>query len=103
MKVTFTDIRWRNHEDSQYFNLHAIKSITLDGTEKGTITIDCIAGVFKSLYCNLSFGGGVPHYDLVTNYGDDFISLAIFENKVCIAPAAYVPEWFKKECKFFCC
>lgn len=108
MKVTFTDIAWRNNDDSEIFNLHALKSITLEGMESGIITIECANGVFKAPYCKLQFGGGVSHYEVVTNHPYDvdwFLNIAIFEHKVCVVDAVQsaVEEWFRKKCKRFCC
>ena len=106
MKAIFTDIHWRNHDDSEIFNIHAIKSITLEGMETGIITIEGVCGIFRAPYCNLSFGGGIAHYELVTNHPSDtnwFLNIAIFENKVCVADAVQsaVGKWFKDKCKNF--
>ena len=107
MKVTFTDINWRGNDDSDIFNIHAIKSITLEGMENGIITIEGIAGTFKAPYCKLHFGGGVSHYEIVTNHPYDvdwFLNIAIFENKVCVANAVQsaVDDWFRNKCRKFC-
>lgn len=108
MKVTFTDVNWRNSEDNEVFNISNIKSITLEGMKNGIITIEGESNTFKAPYCNLHFGGGVEHYELTTSHPYDcshFINIAIFENKVCIANAVQstIDEWFKNKCKNFCC
>ena len=107
MKVTFTDIHWRNSGDSDVFNMHAIKSITLEGMKQGIITIEGVSNTFKAPYCDLHFGGGIDHYELTTVHLYDyeyFINIAIFENKVCIASQTQssVDTWFKNKCKNFC-
>ena len=108
MKVTFTDIHWRNREDSEVFNLHAIKSITLEGMKQGIITIEGVGNSFHAPYCDLHFGGGVDHYELTTAHPYEpncFINIAIFENVVCVASRSQktVDSWFKSKCKNFCC
>ena len=107
MKVTFTNINWRNSEDSEVFNISDIKSITLEGMENGIITIEGIAGTFKAPYCKLHFGGGVAHYEIITNHPYDvnrFLNIAIFENKVCVANAVQsaIDDWFRNKCRKFC-
>lgn len=107
MKVTFTGIHWRNQEDSDVFNLHAIKSITLEGMKQGIITIEGISNTFHAPYCDLHFGGGVDHYELITAHPYEpncFINIAIFENVVCVASVnqGTVDDWFKNKCKRFC-
>lgn len=108
MKVTFTDIQWRSYDDNNVFKIDSIKSITLNGMEQGIITIECIAGTFKAPYCNLHFGGGVAHYEIVIPHPydvDRFLNIAIFENKVCVANAVQstVDDWFRNICRMFCC
>ena len=104
MKVKFTDIYWRNTEDSEVFNLHALESITLKGAGTGILTVKCEYGVFQASYCDLRFGGGVEHFELTTVHPHDcghFINIAIFENKVCISEAIPVEAWFKSKCEAF--
>ena len=108
MKVTFTDINWRNSEDNEVFNISNIKSITLEGMKNGIITIEGESNTFKAPYCNLHFVKGVEHYELTTSHPCDcsyFINIAIFKNKVCIADVTQssIDEWFKNKCKNFCC
>lgn len=105
MKVTFTDIEWRN-DDAEVFNLHAIKSITLEGMDSGIIEIECAAGKFKAPYCNLRYGGGVNHFELLTKHPYEigtYINIAIFENVVCVAHCSRscVPEWFDYKCRTY--
>lgn len=104
MKVTFTEIYWRNTEDSEVFNMHALESITLEGAGTGILTIECEYGVFQAPYCDLRFGGGVEHFELTTAHpywNGRFINIAIFENKVCIRKAFPVEAWFKSKCEAF--
>ena len=104
MKVTFTEVYWRNNNDSEVFSMHALKSITLEGVGTGILTVECACGVFQAPYCNLRFGGGVEHFELTTVHPHDcghFINIAIFENKVCIIEALSVEAWFKSKCEAF--
>lgn len=108
MKLTFTDVSWRNSDDSDVFNIHAIKSIELD-TKENIITIVCACGTYKSPYCNFTYGGGVTHYEFTAMRPGcnkiEYINIAIFENtnKVCVAAGpTKVPKWFAIRCKWFC-
>lgn len=106
MKVKFTDIYWRNTEDSEVFNMHALESITLEGAGTGILTVKCACGVSQAPYCDLRFGGGVEHFELTTAHPHEcgrFINIAIFENKVCIREALPVEAWFKSKCEAFKC
>ena len=107
MKTTFTEIHWRSSEDSEKFNLHAVKSITLDGMKNGIMTIEGVAGDYKAPYCNLHFGGGIDHFEVIIPHPYDceyFLELAIFDGKVCVTKAvqSLIENWFKAKCKNFC-
>lgn len=108
MKLTFSDVAWRNGDDSDVFNIHAIKSIELDTTHN-IVTIIGASGTYKSPYCNFHYGGGVTHYEFTTVrpycYNTEYINIAVFDNtsKVCVAAGPpNVPEWFAIRCKQFC-
>lgn len=107
MKITFTDIRWRNNDDSDVFNMHAIQSIVLD-TEEGTVTIVCATNTYKSPYCDYSSIGALPRHELTAMHPYEqncYIHIAIFENgKVAVVPLINerVPQWFENKCKHFC-
>lgn len=103
MKTTFTEIHWKSQEDSDIFNVHAIKSITLEGMSYGKLIIEGACGTFEAPYYNLHFG---DHYELVTCHPHDceyFISIAIYANKVYVEDVdqSSVCEWFKDRCKNF--
>lgn len=57
MKTTFTNINWRNLDDSNVFNMHAIKSIELD-TDSNIVTITCATNTFSAPFYGLTYGGG---------------------------------------------
>ena len=67
MQITFTKIHWRSQDDSDVFNMHAIKSIMLD-TTRGIITIEGTTNTFSAPYCELTYGGGVTHFELLTKH-----------------------------------
>lgn len=105
--ITFTDIHWRNSDDSDVFNLHAVNSIELNPT-KNVVTINCAAGKYQAPYYGFTYGGGVVHAEFTTKhpYEDRYISIAIFEfnGAVCVASHSdNVPAWFKNKCKNFVC
>jgi hypothetical protein len=107
MKAIFTDIHWRNSDDSDVLNMHAIKSIEL---ENGICTITCATGIYKSPYADLTFGGGVEHISFVVMipYSKtlEWMEIAIFtsSSKVAIVPHSKYKEghWFYNKCKRFC-
>lgn len=107
MKLTFTNINWRNSDDSNVFNMHAINNIELD-TDNGIVTINCATNTYKSPFCNLTYGGGFTHFEFTAMHPYDFgkyIEIAIFEStsKVCIANhCGKVDAWFENKCKNFC-
>jgi len=107
MNITLTNIRWRNQEDSDVFNLHSIKTITLD-TDNRIVTIEGTTGKFQAPYCNLTFGGGYTHFEFITKHPyeiGEYLEIAVFEstNKVAIAPAssATVNPSFDYRCRTF--
>lgn len=109
MKITLTDIHWRNQDDSDIFNIHAVGSIELD-LDKNVVTINGIKGlVYKSPFCELTFGGGVTHFEFtcMRPYTSkmEFISVAVFERNGVVAVASRTPfeegHWFLEKCKRF--
>ena len=107
MKLTFTDISWRNNDDSEVFNMHAIQSVELD-TDNDIVTIVGATNTYKSPYSGLTYGGGVTHFEFtcMRPYATgEYISIAIFEatSKVCVAHhCGKVPAYFENKCKNFC-
>lgn len=107
MTITFNKIQWRNSEDSDIFNLHAIRSIELD-TENNVVTIVGATNTYKSPFYGLTYGGGVTHFEFTAMHPYDFgkyIEIAIFESNGKVAVANHcgdVPAWFKNKCKNFC-
>jgi len=107
MKIRFTDIHWRNNDDSDVFNMHAIQSVELD-TDKSIITIVCATNTYISPYYGLTYGGGVTHFEFTCMHPyrfGEYIEIAIFEatNSVCVAHhCGEVPDYFKNKCKNFC-
>ena len=107
MIITFTDIRWRNKDDSDVFNMHAIQSIALD-TEQGTVKITCATNSYKSPYCDFQFIGALPRHELTAMHPYEqnrYINTATFENgRVAVVPLIneHVPNWFENKCKRFC-
>ena len=105
MTITFTDIHWRNSDDSDVFNIHAIKSITL---KDGIVTIEGTSGKFAAPFYGLTYGGGITHYEFVTvhpYYHKEYISIAIFVDtaKVCVVShSSNVPAWFENKCNNYC-
>lgn len=106
MKITFTNINWRNSDDSNIFNMHSIKSIELD-TDVNIVTITGTTNTFSAPFCSLSYGGGVTHWEFTTKHPysiGEYIEVAIFEStsKVCIAHhCGQVPAWFEYKCKTY--
>lgn len=107
MKLTFTNIRWRNTDDSDVFNMHAIISIELD-MDSNVVTIICASNTYKSPFYGLTYGGGVTHFEFTTmhpyNFGE-YIDIAIFEStsKVCVVNhCASIPNNFTNKCRTFC-
>ena len=104
MKISFTDIHWRNQDDSDVFNMHAIKSMTLD-TTTSILTIEGTTNTFSAPFCELTYGGGVTHFELLTKHPyetGEYINIAVFEstNAVCVAHHSHhVPTWFENKCK----
>lgn len=107
MKLTFTNIQWRSIDDSDIFNMHALRSIELD-TDNNIVTINCATNSYKSPYYGMTYGGGVTHFEFTAMHPYDFgkyIEIAIFEStsKVCIANhCGKVPAFFENKCKNFC-
>lgn len=107
MNLTFTDIHWHDNETSSIFNMHAIKSITLD-TDKDVVTIECINNTYKSPYCNFKYGGGITHYEFTCMHPyniNSYIAIVIFEfngHVRVINESLSIPEYFKNKCKYFC-
>lgn len=103
--ITFTNIRWRNQDDSDIFNMHALKSIKLDGMKQGIMEIECAYNTFKAPYYQLHFGGGIEHFTFVTKHPHKigkFIEIAIFDDRVAVVPANYTQEpWFEYKCKTY--
>jgi len=103
--ITFTNINWRGNSDKEVFNIHALKSITLDGLNQGIVTIEGASGRFKAPYYKLYFGGGVEHFTFITQHPykiGEFVEIAIFENKVCVIPANNKQEsWFEHKCRTY--
>ena len=105
MQITFTKIHWRSQDDSDVFNMHAIKSIMLD-TACGIITIEGTTNTFSAPYCELTYGGGFTHFELLTKhpYENRYINIALFEstNAVCVANhSSNVPKWFEYKCNTY--
>ena len=108
MTITFTNIQWRNNNDKDIFNLHELKSISLEGLDSGIVTIKGESGVFKAPYCGLTLVGGVSHFELTTKHPSkigEYIYIAIFDEKVAIAhcQSDCVYPWFDYKCRTFCC
>lgn len=106
MKVTFTDIQWRNNDDMDVFNAHALESIELEGLESGIVTIKCAANTFKAPYCDLTFGGGFTHYEFKTKHPFEigaYILIAIFSGRVCVAHCdnVLIKPWFDYKCRTY--
>lgn len=107
MIITFTGVQWRNSDDCDVFNMHAIQKIELNIAE-GTITITCATNSYKSPYCNYSFIGALPRHELTAMHPYEqnrYINIAIFENgRVAVIPLIneHVPNWFENKCKRFC-
>ena len=108
MKITFTDVHWRNQDDSDVFNIHGLVSIELD-TEKSIVTITGTQGVYKSPYCHFTYGGGVTHaeFTCMNPYAAflEYIDVAVFEHKGRVAVAAgpkKVDSWFDYRCQTYC-
>lgn len=106
MKTIFKNINWRNSDDSNVFNMHAIKNIEFD-TDNRIVTITCATNTFSAPFYGLIYGGGVTHWEFTTmhpyNVGE-YIDVAIFEStsKVCIAHhCGKVPAWFENKCKTY--
>lgn len=103
--IAFTDIRWRNQNDSDTFNMHALESIKLDGMEQGIVEIKCTCNTFKAPYYKLRFGGGIEHFTLITKHPYEigkFIEIAIFEDCVAVVPANNTQEpWFEYKCRTY--
>ena len=106
MKITFTDIRWRNSDDSDAFNMHALQSIELQGLTDGIVTIECATNKFQAPFCNCRTISALPRLEFVTKHPhyDSYIQIAIFDSgKVAVVAESerVVPEWFKNKCKNF--
>lgn len=99
MKITFKDIRWRHREDSDVFNIHGIKEISLDFESK-EIYIKGVVG-YIAPFCDFHYGGGISHFELTTLHPyeiDTYIQIAIFDSGVvaiCSANKASVPAYFR--------
>ena len=106
MKVTFTDVHWRNSDDSDMFNIHAIQSIELD-IDKSLVTIVGATGTYKSPFCHLTYGGGVTHFEILCMHPfhmGEYINIAIFEYKGAVCTAHYsgsIDGWFDYRCRTF--
>lgn len=106
MQITFTNVHWRNQDDSNVFNMHAIKSMTLN-TNNSILTIECATNTFSAPFCELTYGGGVTHFELLTKHPHEigeYINIAVFEstNAVCVAHHSHnVPAWFENKCKTY--
>lgn len=106
MKSVFYNIRWRNEDDKEVFNLHALESIELDFETK-IVTIKCAAGRYQSPFGNYRYGGGVAHlsFTCAKPYSTEFegIEIAIFDNgRVAVVNEAVVPSWLKAKFRTFC-
>jgi len=108
MKITLTDIYWRNSDDSNVFNIHAIQSIELD-EDTGIVTITGTSGTYKSPYCHLTYGGGVTHFEFtcMRPYSTtlEYIDVAVFQHKGAVAVACgpkHCDEWFENRCRNYC-
>lgn len=103
--ITFTNIRWRNQNDSDTFNMHALESIKLDGMEQGIVEVKCACNTFKAPYYKLRFGGGIEHFTLITKHPYEigkFIEIAIFDDCVAVVPANDTQEpWFEYKCRTY--
>jgi hypothetical protein len=112
MKITFSEIKFRNQGDCDVLNLGGIQSVTLDTNTK-ICTINCANGTYNSPYTNYSYSyeGGIHHTSFVcmkpyTKHLDEYIEIAIIDHsgRVSISyyPSKSVGELFKNKCKFFC-
>lgn len=108
MKITLTDIRWRKQEDSEVFNFHAIQSIELD-EDTHVVTIVGTYGTYKSPYCNLTYGGGVTHFEFTCARPYvaffELINIAVFQHKGFVAVAAgpkHCDAGFEYRCRTYC-
>ena len=104
--MTITDIVWRNQNDSDVFNLHALISITLSDLESGIVTIEGLSGRFKAPFCQLHLGGGFTHLEFLTKHPyqqGEYINIAVFDKVVAIAhcPHCCVPGWFDHKCRTY--
>ena len=106
MKTIFKNINWRNSDDSDVFNMHAIKNIEFD-TDNRIVTITCATNTFSAPFYGLIYGEGLTHWTFTTmhpyNVGE-YIDVAIFEStsKVGIAHhCGQVPAWFENKCKTY--
>ena len=106
MKITFNDIKWRKDYDSDTFKIGVIKTIELD-VDEHVITIVGDSYTYKSPYCELTYGGGVTHFELLAMHPHtfgDYINIAIFEHGGSVAVAYHsltVPNYFENKCKTF--
>lgn len=103
--ITFTNIKWRDSNDANIFDLDALRSIELDGLSQGIITINCICGKFKAPYYKLRFGGGIDHFTFITKHPNEigkYLEIAIFDDVVAVVPANDVQDgWFEYKCRTY--
>lgn len=106
MIITFKNIQWRNTDDSDVFNIHALRSIKID-TDNNVVIIVGATNTYKLPFYGLTYGGGIKHFEFTAMHPYDFgkyIEIAIFEstNKVAVTThASTVPSWFANKCKAF--
>jgi hypothetical protein len=106
MKITFTEVHWRNSDDSGIFNIRTIQSIELN-TDNSIVTVIGDTGKYKSPFCNLTYGGGLPHFKILCYHPyhmGEYINLTIFERNgaVCVTPySGELDGWFDYMCRTF--
>lgn len=108
MKITLTDVHWRNSDDSDVFNIHGIQSIELD-ENSGIVTITGATGIYKSPYCHLTYGGGITHFEFtcMRPYSAilEYINVAVFQHNGVVAVACgpkHCDSWFEHRCQTAC-
>lgn len=108
MKITLSNIRWRNQDDSKIFNIHSLRYIELDLDNNVAIFYGVGGLIYRTPFCELTFGGGVTHFEftcLRPFHTGEFITVAVFEQNGVVAVASRTPfkegHWFLEKCKRF--
>ena len=88
------------HQRENTLNIHALKSITLEGDTNGIATFEGYCGIYTTPYSNLRFGGGIDHYTMIIADPTDtkkVLECAIFVSTgtVCYVNTSVTPSnWF---------